>query len=138
MENIQVLSHNVNMLAECPVWDAEKGLLYWTDISAKKAYAYDCEADSQSILFQGKNIASFAINKSGGFICGCFEGVYLWDDKAGFSHVATEYRGMPLKVNDGAADAAGRFLFGTNYYRPEEKEIQTGAVYCIERDGTLR
>jgi D-xylonolactonase len=138
VNNLHTISKNVNILAECPLWDQEKNLLHWTDISGKKVYAYDTLTGAQGILLQGKNVASFALNRHGGFVCGCFDGIYLWEKDSGFLPIATHYNGNMLKVNDGAADIMGRFIFGTNYYHTEEGKSRTGAIYSMEKNGGLR
>ena len=41
---------------------------------------------------------------------------------------------VAMRVNDGAADAAGRFWFGTMAYDATE---DAGSLYRVERDGTV-
>ncbi|NJD01461.1 MAG: SMP-30/gluconolactonase/LRE family protein [Ruminiclostridium sp.] len=142
MENktnqLKIISKEFNQLAECPVWDDENQLLYWTDILKGRLYCYDFKKACVDILMEGKSVAGFTLNSGGGLICGCFAGIYSWEKEGGFKLITDKYEGEFLRVNDVIADARGRFIFGTNYYDPLKERQNPGKLYVMENDGSIR
>jgi len=126
------------LLGECPIWDEEQGLLWWTDIQGGVLYTYSPLNGKIDRVVVGKNIGGFALNKKGGVICACLDGLYLWNQKTGFSCIASTFGGKALRFNDCTTDAKGRFLAGTRY-TPEKEgaEYELGSLYQVDNSGSI-
>lgn len=134
MKKFKVISDN-HLLAECPVWNDD--LLYFTDILGKKVYKHNPKSGDTQEIFGGRNVGGIALNENGGFICGCFDGIFMWTKKDGFKLLAGKHKGEILKVNDVTADLNGRFLFGTNYYDDSREIQQLGKIYSMDNNGKI-
>lgn len=132
---LEIVSSKPYLLAECPVWYGERYL--FTDIKSNELYAV--EDKEIKTIATGLSVAGLAENKNGGLVvCGA-TGVYLWDEKQGFSLIASEHAGKPLKCNDASTDPYGRFLWGTNYYnRDPEGNFPRGSLYAMNKDRSIQ
>ncbi len=131
------------ILGEGPVWDDREGLLWWTDITAEIIYTYSHSIGGQppsiSKVIEGKKVGSFALNRGGGLVCACLDGLHLWTPQGGFKLIASKLDGKQLQFNDAVADARGRFIAGTRYFSIDENvEPEPGGLYRVELDGTIR
>ncbi len=135
MESYQIVTKDDYLCGESPVWDAERKKFYWCDLIPGKVFTLD-DSGNAVLLFEGKSVGGFAMNRPGGFVCSTLQGIYLWDDKTGFRLIADEFEGERLACNDAIADPAGRFLFGSDYY-DSYKEYPLGKLYKMEKDGSM-
>lgn len=132
---LETVSSYPYLLAECPVWYGNRYL--FTDIKGNSIYAV--EGSEIKTVASGLSVGGFAENKNGGLIAGGASGVYFWDEKQGFSLIASEYEGKPLKCNDASTDPFGRFLWGTNYYnRDPAGNFPRGSLYAMDKDRSIR
>jgi D-xylonolactonase len=120
------------------VWDHENSELWWTDITGAAVYRYRSGAGDVETVFQGKNVGGLAVNRIGGLVCACHDGLYLWNPKQGFTLVASSFEGKALRFNDATTDAYGRFFTGTRY-RPTTGNTcyQLGSLYKVDRDASI-
>ena len=131
----EIVSSHPYLLAECPVWYGERYL--FTDIKSNELYTV--EGNEIKKIAEGLSVAGFAENKNGGLVVGGATGVYFWDEKQGFTLIASEYEGNPLKCNDASTDPCGRFLIGTNYYnRDPEGNFPRGRLYALNKDRSIK
>lgn len=134
MENYRIITKNDYQCGESPIWDNRKKKFYWCDLITQKVFTL--EDDRERTLFGGKSVGGFAVNKAGGFVCSTLQGIYLWDEQNGFRLIADKFEGEKLACNDSAADAAGRFLFGSDYY-DSYQEYKLGKLFKMDRDGSI-
>lgn len=121
------------------MWDWKTGLFYFSDMLAGKLFRYDPKTKELTTVAEGKNVSGFTMNEQGGFVCATHQGLYLWDEKRGWTLIASEFAGQPLHSNDATADAAGRFIFGTTFYdQTVGDNYMRGRLYSVEKDGTIR
>jgi sugar lactone lactonase YvrE len=135
--NLRVVARTADVLAECPVWNANTGELYWVDIERGLLHATDAfGANHRSIRFP-ERIGSFAFCAGGGFVVALEHSLSLCDKAGGalrqvFANPAP--RGT-TRFNDGKCDPGGRFWSGTldlAFRRP------LGALYCLDADLSAR
>ncbi len=138
METYIILSDKKYLLGENPLWNQKEKKLWWTDIINKSVYSYNPQNNSISERLKGKSVSSFAFMQDGGLICGCLEGLYLWNENEQFEKITDSFDGEKLIINDGIADAKGRFLFGTNYYDENCSNYKLGKLYIIDNNGVIR
>jgi len=137
MNNIQIISDKEYLLGENPLWNFEEKELWWTDVFSKCVYSYDPKSNKIKERVKGKSVSSFAFIKNGGLICGCLEGLYLWNKDDGFQKIKDNFNSEILIINDGIADAKGRFLFGTNYYDEKNMNYKLGKLYLHDINGEI-
>jgi sugar lactone lactonase YvrE len=63
MSEVSVVADYRDLCGEGPVWDADRGFLYWTDIDGKRFYRYDHAGNRHELLKQGLEIAGYALNR---------------------------------------------------------------------------
>src|SRR3954447_17596248 len=67
-------------LGESPVWVAERGLLIFVDISGRKLYRYDTEANEVEHVGVDEDIGCVAVARGGGYVAGLRSGVWLLNE----------------------------------------------------------
>jgi len=119
-------------LGEGPVWDARSERLVWVDIEGMALHSTDPRTGATTTQPVPMPIGVAVPRQSGGFVAALEDGFYAIDD-GGESELiaAVDNRARGLRFNDGACDAAGRFLAGTMAYdfRPG-----AGSLYRLEPD----
>lgn len=140
MADFKVISDHFHLCGETPMWDDRKKQFWWSDMLAGELYRYTPETGVVELVAKGKHVSGLTMNEKGGLVCATHEGLYLFDEKNGFTCVAEEFAGQPLHSNDATADAAGRFIFGTTFYDPTSKpgEYALGRLYSVESDRSIR
>lgn len=138
MDKFEVISDYAYLCGESPMWDSVKNEFWWSDMLSGCIYKYNPREGSIRKAAEGKNVSGFTMNRGGGLVCACHQGLYLWDDKNGFRLVADTHKGDFLRSNDAIADAKGRFLFGTTFYGPENaSDYPLGKLYKVEKNGSI-
>jgi len=131
--NLRVVARTADVLAECPVWNAATGELYWVDIERGLLHAADAHGANQRSIRFPERIGSFALCAGGGFVVALEHSLSLCDASGGSLRPVfanPEPRGT-TRFNDGKCDPAGRFWSGTLdlvFRRP------LGALYCLDAD----
>lgn len=130
-----------NTLGEGLLWCARAQALYWTDIPAARLWRHrPGDGDLRSWPLP-ERLASFAL---------CEEPAWLLlglASRLAFLHlpsgelepICTVEEGLPTRVNDGACDRDGRFVFGT-LHEPEDDATQVplGGFYRLGTDLRLQ
>ena len=138
--SVRVVHHPANTLGEGVLWCEREQALYWTDIHAATLWRYRpadgevrrwdmperlgclalCEADGWLLLGLATRLAFFRP-----------------EDETLLPIVDVE-PGLPTRLNDGACDRQGRFVFGT-LHEPASGEMRQaiGAFYRLNADLTL-
>ena len=52
-------------LGENPLWDTQRGLLFWTDIDAGELWRYDPDADKAECFYSGPKVGGFTLQQDG-------------------------------------------------------------------------
>ena len=123
--------------AEGPVWDEETGTLYFIDVEAGRIFSY---RDGTLTSWEaGEQIGCAVLKKGGGMIAALKSGLYEVDfPKEGKRFLYDPEPDLPRnRFNDGKVDPAGRLLAGTMALSPGEGDGPTGALYCLDTDGTV-
>lgn len=138
MRDYQQITDFPCLLGECPIWDDERQLLWWTDILGGVVYTYNPLNGNIDRALQGKNVGGFALSKNGGIICACLDGLQVWNSETGFSCIAFTFEGKALRFNDCTTDAKGRFLAGTRYLpENEDAAYELGSLYEVDNSGSI-
>jgi len=139
MEKFDIISNYPYLCGESPMWDSEKKQFWWTDMLAGHVYKYDPPTGQVTMEFAGKNVSGFTMKKGGGLVMATHQGVYTWNEADGLKLVAEEFAGNRLACNDAAADARGRFLFGSAFYGPhcQGNDYPLGKLFSVGKNGSI-
>jgi sugar lactone lactonase YvrE len=121
-----------NACGECPVWDAERGALYWTDMIDQKFFLY--QDGHAELLRSGLEINCFRLNQPGGFVIANTGGVWLWDGNDELRSVVQMVDGYRCLLNDCTADSGGRLLGGSCFF-DDSLSYERGKLFRIDCDG---
>ncbi|WP_298916391.1 SMP-30/gluconolactonase/LRE family protein [uncultured Algimonas sp.] len=125
-------------VGESPLWIADKGSLYWTDILAKKVFRSAKGADWQTFDSE-QAIGCFARSRDGSFIAATENGFAKM--RLEKSHVVLETVEPCLaddpdsRMNDGRCDRQGRFWASSMSWRPSIDRL-SGKLYRLDAEGT--
>ncbi|MBP1153391.1 MULTISPECIES: SMP-30/gluconolactonase/LRE family protein [unclassified Paenibacillus] len=124
-------------LGEGPSWDHRSGLLLWVDIEGKRVHYYNPAAGSNRTIQLDQMVGTAVPRAGGGLILALEHGLHTLDLKTErLTKLIEPEEGVESnRFNDGKCDEAGRFWVGTMNMQDEEP---TGALYCLETNGTLR
>jgi sugar lactone lactonase YvrE len=125
---IELIAEVGALVGEGPTWDADAGVLYWTDIRTGRLFRYDPAAGDHRQIYQGINVGGLRINRQGGLALGTWEGVQLWepDGRSAWLHHDPKYQ-----FNDVTAGPDGSF-YGGAYF-----DDRPGALYRFFPDGRV-
>lgn len=137
MTRPSIIADYGDLCGENPLWDAGKGMLYWTDATGERFYGYCPAQGKHSLLKSGIQISGFALNKPAGFVVTGNSGIYCWDGCKSPRPLVKEIEGRPCQANDCIADPAGRLLVGTWFYEAG-KDYPLGHLLSVEAPGRTR
>lgn len=136
-KQLEVIENTISDLGEGPVWLANEGVFYWVDIMEKQIRFYKPDTGKQWSIQTPDYIGAAVPAGKGRLICAMGSGFYHLDmDTQTFEEIATPESHLPgNRFNDGKCDREGRFWAGT---LSMTSEPEAGALYCLERDGSVR
>ena len=140
MPQVELVKDVRNQIGECPIWSVEEQALYWEDIEAPAIYRWVPETDETTTWPMPSPVGAFGFRASGGLIVGLRSGIHFFDPKTGdLTFVVDPEPDHPTnRLNDGKVGPDGRFWIGSMFDVPGVEREPTGALYCIEPDGTCR
>lgn len=131
---VECVVESRDRLGETPLWCDRTNRLWWIDIEQPRLQSYDpATGDHQATELPGTFAGTQALAKSGDRLLAEDLTLYLRDDATGRrSTLANVEPGLDNRLNDGRADARGRFWVGTmdnQLHRPN------GSLYRVDPDG---
>ncbi len=125
-----------NQLGEGIVWNAEQGLIWWTDIEGQTIWSYDPVAGEAEQFDTPGRISCFAPCRSGGLVAAFADGFAYYDVASGMRSdiVAFEPDKPNTRFNDGRTDRQGRLVAGG---LDEETSAPISSVVRLDPDGTV-
>jgi sugar lactone lactonase YvrE len=99
-------------LGEGPIALAD-GSLAWVDILRGEVHCLSTSGDAKVLERMAEPVGSIAETDDGSIVAACGSGLYALDGGDPRLLVAVPRRAPDLRMNDGKADPAGRFLGGT-------------------------
>lgn len=101
-------------LGEGAVWDAEARALYFLDIFGQKVFRYDPAGDVTESWGVPGHVGALALRERGGAVLAIKDTLHALDFASGETTriAGPAFASDQVTVNDGAADRAGRFVFG--------------------------
>ena len=125
-------------LGEGAVWDAEAKVLYFLDIFGQSVLCYDPQSGVTQSWQTPGHVGALALREGGGAVLAMKDTLYSFDFSSG---VATKIAGPAftsdrVTVNDGAADRAGRFIFGGCSAGMDDPQ-PIGGLYSLDAQGRI-
>jgi sugar lactone lactonase YvrE len=124
------------VLAESPVWDADRKVLLWVDILGGQVHEFDPATGARRQFSTGAPVGAVGLTTTGGLVLALVDGFAL-ADIAGESitripGLVTDERAV--RFNDGKPDPWGGFCAGTMQWRDGG---QPGCLYRLAPDGSV-
>lgn len=126
-----------NLLGEGVTWCVRSQSLYWTDIHAATLWRYRPGDGSTQHWPMPERLASFALCEDDGWLLlGLASGLAFFHAESGKTiRIAEVEPGLPTRLNDGACDRQGRFVFGTLHEPgPDETRYAAGRFYRLHKN----
>jgi len=120
-------------LGEGPVWDHERGLLYWVDGLQGLVHIYDPKEHTNRSISLNQYVGAMVLRKSSGAVVAAHHGFYTLDLETGALEVIHDPEAhIPTnRFNDGKCDPAGRFWAGS---MDVDEILDNGTLYCLHPD----
>jgi sugar lactone lactonase YvrE len=121
-------------LAESPLWDSASGVIRWVDIPAGVLHQLDPATGRHDSTSLDAPLSNVALADDGTLVLAGESGVYRYDESSGDNRLLWSVEGQEprTRLNDGAADPAGRLLIGTMAY---DATSPLGVLYALEASG---
>ncbi|PSQ68726.1 MAG: SMP-30/gluconolaconase/LRE domain protein [Bacteroidetes bacterium QH_2_67_10] len=129
-ERVECVTGPAATLGESPVWDPERGVLWWVDIVEGAVHRFAPEQGAEETIDIGPMIGALALMEGGALLLATTDGFLECDPGTG--EAAPLEVPVPiapgLRFNDGKCDPAGRFWVGTMHV---DALPERGALYCL-------
>jgi sugar lactone lactonase YvrE len=125
-----ILEHRCE-LAEGPVWEAERGALWWIDIPAGQVHTHTQGSDELATLELGTPVGAVALRARGGLVAAVADGFLLLGADEVELRIPVEADVPGNRFNDGKVDPQGRFWAGT---MAMDETPGQGALYRLDPD----
>ncbi len=126
-----------NVLGEGILWCARDQALYWTDIQASTLWRYQPETGALRSWAMPERLACLALCETPGWLLlGLASKLAFFHPASGRMQPITDVEpDLPTRLNDGACDRQGRFVFGT-LHEPQDGGAQQplGSFYRLNAD----
>ena len=121
-------------LGEGPVWDADRGVLWWVDIEGRRIHRFD-PATRADIFETATMVGALALRQGGGLVAALADGVWIVDPESGAAELFVGLGEPPdVRSNESKCDPAGRLLVGTMAF----DYLPIGSLYSVEADGSVK
>ncbi|HEY7609733.1 MAG TPA: SMP-30/gluconolactonase/LRE family protein [Alphaproteobacteria bacterium] len=130
-QHVPCITATRSALGECPVWDERAQALYFVDIEAPALFRLDPASGAVKRWPMPAKLGSFALDGGGGAVLALATGFARFDLATGaLAPIANPLAdAADHRLNDGAADPAGRFWSGSMHLSTRRA---TGKVFCCE------
>ena len=119
-------------LAEGPLWDDSTNVFWWVDITARTLHRWDPDTGEDTAIATPTMVGAVGLTHGSHLIAAVEAGFALLDPATGEVTDLLAVDGpVPMRMNDGKVDPAGRFLAGLMGQGAEEN---VGVLYRF--DGT--
>lgn len=115
LNEVRVAARLGATLGEGPVWDAQRGCLWFVDIKGKKLHRFDPASGALTSADAPGEIGWALPADNGRLLCGLQNGLYWFDpDARAFNFWRVVEPSLPgNRLNDACTDAQGRVWFGS-------------------------
>ena len=114
-QNAMLILDTRSVLGEGPIWNNEKGQLYWIDIERRQLHIYTPNNDRLESFPTNERIGTVVPVASGGALVALQNGIFTMDLSDGAMKLITNPLDTvsDVRFNDGKCDPVGRFWVGS-------------------------
>ena len=122
-------------LGEGPVWDAERGLLWWVDILGQRVHGFDPGTGEDVTFDTGSPVGAVTLTDDGRLLLALARGLALLNPETGAIDAVSTFEPSipPLRCNDAKCDPRGRLWVGRM-----TPDAAAGAGSLVRIDADLR
>ena len=126
------------LLGEGAVWDHEDGALYFLDIFGKSVFRHDPAHGSTRSWETPGHVGAMALRQNGGAVLAMTDSLFAFDFASGKAEKISgpAFASDQVTINDGAADRAGRFVFG-GCSAGIDNPRPIGGLYSLDTQGKI-
>ncbi len=129
-KGFSALTRHRALLGESPVYDAQRDLVWWVDITGKALLRTDLKKGDTDIWQTPEQIGFVALTSGPLVIAGLETGLFLFDPSTGSFEKCAGLPGEGIRFNDATTDARGRLWAGT---MDIDNRRPVGKLYRIDR-----
>jgi len=120
-------------LGEGPLWDADRGILWWVDILGDLVHAFDPATGLDETIEIGQAVGAVALRRNGGLLVLGQDAILALDPETRGLRplVAFARENPPRRSNDGKPDPAGRLWLGRMTF---DHASGMGSLHRLDRD----
>lgn len=116
-------------VGESPVWDRERGGLWWVDLLRGELHFWHADGNWTQFPSIGQSLGFVVPAQNGEFVAGTRDGIGILDVMGRFEMVVPVEPGRPdFRMNDGKCDPQGRLWAGTM----SDKTHTDGRLYRMD------
>lgn len=119
-------------LGENPLWHAEKGALFWTDITAGKIHQFHLASGRHEVIYRGPAVGGFTFQENGDLLLFRVNDIALLRGDGIVEKLRAFEDAGAARFNDVIADPEGRVFAGTI-----GTTETSGGLYRVDRDGAV-
>lgn len=131
----QLVTPQLSILAEGPLWDHRNQCIWWVDILGEKIQSYYPDTDQYKSYTVGQKPGTLVLKGSSELVVAMEQGIFSFDPTGdgSFTFITDPESHLPgNRFNDGKCDPQGRLWAGSMH--TAETEV-TGTLFKIEADG---
>lgn len=134
MSQTKLLCDTMSTLAESPVWDERRQVLFWCDILGKTVRCAGLEPGVYQEWPFPRTVSSLGLCQNGELIVTCGMDIVILDPDSGKTrllHSIPAPEGIPCRLNDGRIGPDGAFWVGTMHNVPLSDMEPHGELWRI-------
>jgi sugar lactone lactonase YvrE len=122
-------------LGECPVWDADRQVLFWVDVFNYRVHRFDPATENDRFFELEAPVSAIVLAKDGQILMALGDRIALLNPETGETTTLhqVQFPYPNTRFNDGKCDAQGRFWIGSVSEAPEQAEL-----YRYDPDGSMQ
>ncbi|WFN88886.1 SMP-30/gluconolactonase/LRE family protein [Agrobacterium pusense] len=141
MSQTKLLCDTMSTLAESPVWDERRKVLFWCDILGKTVRCAGLEPGVYQEWPFPRTVSSLGLCQNGELIVTCGMDIVILDPDSGKTrllHSIPAPEGIPCRLNDGRIGPDGAFWVGTMHNVPLSDMEPHGELWRITEKSAER
>ncbi len=117
---------------ENPYWDAQRQMVYWTDIPRGRLFRYDPATQRAEPFYSGRQVGGFTLQEDGTLLLFREDEFAVRHDDGTITTLGEGIDPGMERFNDVSADPTGRVYAGTI-----GKTDDSGGLYRVDHDGSV-
>lgn len=131
MDGLRVIDDKRQIVAECPLWDEKRNILYTIDILGKTVRSTDLNTLQHTEVTYPQEIGCIVLREDGRLVGAMRDGVYDLNSDGTMTPICVPEKLKGRRFNDGKVGPDGRLYVGTT------DANHLGAFYRVDKDGNM-